>query len=265
MKFHAVILLPILAVFLAGCGDKAAESTTASTKTPETKGPDAKPAKPAGLEKLKVEDVKVGAGKQVAQDGDLLIMTYTGKLKSGDVFDSTDKHENKPFGFVLGQHQVIKGWDEGLKGMKIGGERKLSIPAADGYGDSDQGTIPPGSDLFFDVKLHAIVKKGEEDIYDKKEIKAGSGGVVVPGSKIELSYVMKYANGVEADKQKMSIKVGSGDILAAIEDGINGMREGGVRELILPPKLLQNSTSMGNKIPTQQVMVFDVKIEKVYN
>lgn len=261
MKFHAAILLPILAVFVAGCGDKPAETKAEPAKTDDTKA--AAPVT-TGLKDLKIEDVKTGTSKQAAADGDLLIMTYTGKLKNGDVFDSTDKHENKPFGFVLGQHMVIKGWDEGLKGMKIGGERKLSIPSAMGYGEQDQGAIPPNSDLFFDVKLWAIVKKGEEDIYDKKDITAGSGPVVKNGSKVDLSYVMKYANGVKADEQKMTVNVGKGDVLAAIEAGIQGMHEGGERELTLPPRLLQNSLSVGAKIPTQQVMLFDIKILKVH-
>lgn len=261
MKYHAAFLLPILAVLIAGCSSKPAETPADNTpSTTATKAP-----APVGLKALKVEDVKVGTGKQVAADGDLLIMTYSGALKSGTVFDASDLHENKPFGFVLGQHQVIKGWDEGLKGMKVGGERKLSIPAEMGYGQQDQAKIPANSDLFFDVKLWAIVKKGEEDIYDKKDLKVGTGPVVVTGTKIEMSYTMKYANGVEAAKESMSLKVGSGDILPGIEAGIQGMRQGGVRELILPPRLLQSSMSMGQKIPTQQVMIFDVKIDKVYN
>lgn len=262
MKLHAAYLLPVFAFIVAGCGQKPAENP-AETASKATESPKQVAANPSTLKDLKVEDLKVGTGKQVAQDGDLLIMTYKGTLKDGTVFDSTDDHGKTPFGFYLGMHQVIKGWDQGLKNMKVGGKRRLSIPPSLGYGDQDTGKIPPNSDLFFDVELWAIVKKGEEDIYDKKDIKIGSGRTVVNGSNVSLSYTMLYANRVEAAKEKISIKVGNGDVLAAIEAGIQGMKEGGERELTLPSRLLQNSMSVGGKIPTNQVMIFDVKVEKV--
>jgi peptidylprolyl isomerase len=77
---------------------------------------------------------------------------YTGKLLDGTKFDSSvDRGE--PFGFTLGKGQVIKGWDEGIGLMNVGGKATLIIPSSIAYGDRDMGTIPPYSTLVFDVEL----------------------------------------------------------------------------------------------------------------
>lgn len=104
---------------------------------------------------LKYQDVVVGTGK-VAASGDSIVVDYSGYLADGTEFDSSI-NRGQPFNFTLGQGQVIKGWDEGVVGMKVGGERKLIIPPALAYGA--QGfppTIPPNATLTFDVKLLAV-------------------------------------------------------------------------------------------------------------
>lgn len=100
---------------------------------------------------LKVEDIKTGTGKE-ATNGAKITVHYTGTLTDGTKFDSSKDH-GQPFSFTLGQGKVIQGWDLGLAGMKVGGERKLTIPAALGYKDQAAGTIPPNSTLIFDVEL----------------------------------------------------------------------------------------------------------------
>jgi len=97
-----------------------------------------------------------------AQDGDQVSVLYTGKLSDGTVFDASSKHGNQPFTFLLGAGQVIKGWDTGVVGMKVGDEKTLTIDPADGYGsqgipDGKGGyLIPPNSTLIFDVKVTNI-------------------------------------------------------------------------------------------------------------
>ena len=103
----------------------------------------------SGLQYL---DEKIGDGK-VAKAGDTVDVHYTGTLANGKKFDSS-RDRNDPFVFPLGQGKVIKGWDEGVAGMKEGGKRKLIIPANLGYGERGAPpTIPPGSVLLFDVEL----------------------------------------------------------------------------------------------------------------
>ena len=100
-------------------------------------------------------DLVVGKGRE-AKNGDTLVVEYTGTLSDGTVFDSTQKH-GKPFSFELGAGRVIKGWDQGLAGMKVGGKRKLTIPPALAYGDKGMPPIiPPASTLVFDVELVSI-------------------------------------------------------------------------------------------------------------
>ncbi|HMV43223.1 MAG TPA: FKBP-type peptidyl-prolyl cis-trans isomerase [Leptospiraceae bacterium] len=101
---------------------------------------------------LIVKDVKVGNGKE-AKDGNTVTVHYVGTLTNGKKFDSS-KDRGQPFSFQLGRGEVIKGWDRGVKGMKVGGTRKLTIPAHLGYGDRGAGSdIPPGATLLFDVEL----------------------------------------------------------------------------------------------------------------
>ena len=102
---------------------------------------------------LIIEDLVVGEGAE-AQDYNKVVVNYTGSLKDGSVFDSSLNPGREPFTFTLGAGSVIKGWDLGVKGMKVGGKRKLTIPPELGYGDQGAGgVIPPGATLIFEVDL----------------------------------------------------------------------------------------------------------------
>ena len=104
---------------------------------------------------LKYEDTVEGQGA-VAEAGQQVSVHYTGWLTDGSKFDSS-KDRNMPFDFPLGAGHVIRGWDEGVQGMKIGGTRKLTIPPQLGYGAAGAGgVIPPNATLIFEVELLAI-------------------------------------------------------------------------------------------------------------
>ena len=121
----------------AAAGDGFAIDSAALTKTPSG---------------LQYQDVAVGDGAEAAQ-GQVAVVHYTGWLTDGTKFDSS-RDRGSPFSFPLGAGQVIAGWDEGVAGMKVGGRRKLLIPASLGYGEMGAPpVIPPGATLVFDVEL----------------------------------------------------------------------------------------------------------------
>ena len=104
---------------------------------------------------LTIEDIVVGDGA-AASTGQKVKVHYTGWLTNGTKFDSS-KDRNDPFVFPLGGGRVIKGWDEGVQGMKVGGKRKLTIPPALGYGARGAGgAIPPNATLVFEVELLGV-------------------------------------------------------------------------------------------------------------
>lgn len=105
---------------------------------------------------LKYEDLVEGDG-DVAGPGQKVSVHYTGWLSDGSKFDSS-KDRDMPFDFPLGAGHVIRGWDEGVQGMKVGGSRKLTIPPQLGYGPAGAGgVIPPDATLIFEVELLAII------------------------------------------------------------------------------------------------------------
>ncbi|MBI3965396.1 MAG: FKBP-type peptidyl-prolyl cis-trans isomerase [Chloroflexi bacterium] len=184
--FRASFLIVSL-ILVAGCSGSAAAPTPAapakqaapvpaaqptsqpasSPAAPASASPAAKPAvsasptggaggasvkTPSGLE---YEDVVVGTGEE-ARAGRTVSVHYTGRLTNGTKFDSS-VDRGQPFEFPLGAGRVIRGWDEGVAGMKVGGKRKLTIPPDLGYGARGAGNvIPPNATLVFDVELLAV-------------------------------------------------------------------------------------------------------------
>jgi FKBP-type peptidyl-prolyl cis-trans isomerase FkpA len=107
------------------------------------------------MDKLIMEDLVVGTGGTAAS-GQKVTVHYTGWLTNGTKFDSS-KDRGDPFVFPLGKGQVIKGWDQGVQGMKVGGKRKLTIPPEMGYGARGAGgVIPPNATLVFEVELLGV-------------------------------------------------------------------------------------------------------------
>lgn len=105
------------------------------------------------ITELKIEDSVIGTGAE-AKAGDTVTVHYVGTLMDGTVFDASKPRGNQGFTFTLGAGQVIKGWDVGVAGMKVGGKRKLTIPSDMAYGNQAVGgVIPANSDLIFEVEL----------------------------------------------------------------------------------------------------------------
>jgi FKBP-type peptidyl-prolyl cis-trans isomerase len=150
-RYHALAVGLALALPLAA---------VACSRSPDEPTSAFKPAEgtplPPGPETLQKEDLTVGTGRE-CKTGDTVHVQYTGTLMNGKKFDSSYDHGGEPFKVTLGEGQVIKGWDEGVPGMRVGGKRRLKIPAALGYGASGSGAdIPPNAGLIFEIELVSI-------------------------------------------------------------------------------------------------------------
>ncbi len=107
------------------------------------------------LEKMVIEDIKVGTGAATVELGDTIVVHYTGRLQSGEEFDSS-RARGASFSFTIGEGRVIPGWEQGLLGMKVGGQRILVIPPDLAYGDRQVGPIPANATLVFAIELLEI-------------------------------------------------------------------------------------------------------------
>jgi len=154
-------LLPILlsSGALVACGSplEPQAAPTAAHTTSAAADASASSA-PAPAEALKITELAVGDGAE-AKEGDTVSVNYTGTLNDGTVFDASSKR-GKPIEFKLGVGQVIKGWDQGIAGMKVGGKRTLVIPPSLAYGESAHGKIPSNATLTFEVELVDVKTAG---------------------------------------------------------------------------------------------------------
>ena len=152
MRYAPIVAPLLLAVALGAC-DLDTFRTTPLRPSAELMesidvNPDDLETTSSGLQRA---DVEVGTGTE-ATPGRTVVVHYTGRLVNGDTFDSS-RRRNEPFAFTLGAGEVIRGWDEGVAGMRVGGKRALVIPPELGYGNRPVGPIPAGSTLVFDVEL----------------------------------------------------------------------------------------------------------------
>jgi peptidylprolyl isomerase len=147
------LALAVSLVAAACLGDPAAPKIESTTFAPSL-GVDLAESTRQGSG-LYIRDLVVGTGATAA-NGSAVKVHYSGALVSGFIFDDNVAGVDAPFGFTLGTGAVIKGWEEGLLGMKVGGRRQLIIPARLGYGAGGSGVIPPNAILVFTVELVSI-------------------------------------------------------------------------------------------------------------
>jgi FKBP-type peptidyl-prolyl cis-trans isomerase len=214
--------------------------------------------------KLVVKDIHVGTGP-AATNGDDLTMLYKGTLTNGKVFDQN--FDKAPFVFSLGGGEVIKGWDKGLVGMKVGGERKLTIPSDLGYGAQGAGAdIPPNSTLVFDVKLLRIDKPNAKPKDQITVLKPGHGKAAVNGSKVSVYYTGTFLNGFKFDSSydhkvngkpsAFDVTIGQTAVVPGFTQGLIGIKAGEKRKVVMPYQLAYGEQGRPPVIPGKSTLVF---------
>lgn len=218
-------------------------------------------------EPLQITDMVVGDGPE-AKKGTRIRVHYTGRLADGTVFDSSVTR-GEPFEFNLGAGQVIRGWDEGFAGMKVGGKRKLVIAPEYGYGEYGAGgVIPPNATLEFEVELLGVQEIPQPGELQIEEVEVGSGEEARPGMNVSVHYTGKLTDGSIFDSsiprgEPIEFTLGAGMVIAGWEQGIEGMKVGGKRKLTIPYNLAYGARGYPGVIPPYATLVFDVELTKV--
>ena len=241
---------------------------------------------------VKYSDVKVGTGAE-AKNGDLIEIHFKGWIikDSSNLFsdwsvDSTRKADliadsyamNQPMKLVLGTESFIKGSEEGIVGMKAGGQRTIIIPSNCAYGPQGMGPIPPNTNIKLMIELisskeavvakmwdvdstlfkttasglnYAIIKEGEGDLIGKeKQATVHYSGFLLNGSKFDSS--------VERD-EPFTFVVGVGQVIPGWDEGVQLMKKGGKARFIVPSNLAYGDRDLG-KIPPNSTLIFDVEV-----
>jgi peptidylprolyl isomerase len=231
---------------------------------------------------LVIEDLIVGTGDE-AVAGSAISVHYVGKaLSTGAQFDAS-WDRGSTFDFNLGAGQVIAGWDQGFAGMKVGGRRKLTIPASLGYGDRGAGAdIKPGETLVFVVDLLAVsaplgagLTKPEFEVDTTaaapadlviEDLTVGDGAEAVSGTQITVHYVGKaLSTGVQFDAswdrgEPFVFALGIGQVITGWDEGFAGMRVGGRRMLTIPADKAYGDRGAGADIKAGETLIFVVDL-----
>lgn len=247
--------------------------TTADDEKPKLPDLKAKEWKKLGDDGLEIWDVKEGKGDAVKAGANLKVH-YTGWLTNGEIFDSSVVRK-EPIEFGL--DGLIKGWKDGIPGMKVGGVRRLKIPPELAYGKKERPKIPANSTLVFEIELLELENKAMLPDLNAKEwkklgdkglqvwdVKEGAGEAVKAGATVTVHYTGWLTNGKEFDSSVggKPISFGLDQVIKGWQDGIPGMKPGGIRRLKIPSELGYGKAGAGDDIPPDSVLVFEVQLIK---
>lgn len=218
---------------------------------------------------VEVEVVRPGTGHKL-ESGDFVWVNYVGKLPNGTEFDSNrNLNEGMPFPVVIGTTQVIPGWHRGLEGLQEGGKYILNIPAVLAYGKEGKApAIPPNTNLIFEMEIVKTLAKSEFDLIKTKTIREGTGPTVENGDRIEVHYTAKYINGRQFDDSRKRsatgdiFQVGAREVVPGIDLAVVGMKQGGIREITIPPYMAWGRGGTEGVLP-DQITIYTLEVVRV--
>jgi peptidylprolyl isomerase len=232
------------------------------------------------------QDLIDGIGR-LAREGDTATVQYVGYLYDSKKRFVSSWDEGKPFTFTLGSGEAIKGWEEGVYGMEVSDSRELIIPPDLATGGSRMKDVPQGKTLVYVIDLLDVkygvpggvqgeaAKKTKPDVavpsgpppkkLVTRDIEEGTGATATAGDEVSVQYVgVDYKTGKEFDAswdrgEPFTFKLGAGEVIAGWDQGIEGMKVGGWREMIIPPSLAYGSQGKGSIAPNS-TLVFVVDL-----
>jgi peptidylprolyl isomerase len=221
-------------------------------------------------------DSTLGTGT-LASTTNIVGIRYTAWLYSASAADhkGTKIDDNltsaTPYVFTLGGGVVLKGLDQGVTGMKIGGQRTLIIPASLALGATGSTTVPPNSGMVFDVQLTDVQALAEAPAFGTVDTVVGTGATAATGATANVKYSAYLYSSVAADHKgilvdtnttattNFAFKLGAGQVIAGFDQGVTGMKVGGKRTVTMPSTLAYGSTGSG-AIPGNSGMVFTIEL-----
>jgi peptidylprolyl isomerase len=232
----------------------------------------------SGLQYLIVEE---GTGP-LPETGDLVQVHYTALLADGMVFDSS-RAANEPLAFPLGVGAIIPGWDEAMALLPVGSKAKLIIPPELAFGEQGAGNvIPPNATLYFEIEFLDIlpgspdnpteVAKADYTTTDSGlkyyDLKIGDGDSPRPEQPVKVNYTGWLEDGAKFDSSldrghPITFILGVGQVIPGWDEGIASMKEGGQRQLVIPPELAYGEEGAPGAIPPKATLIFEVELLEI--
>ncbi len=209
---------------------------------------------------LIIEDLTIGTGEKIPADSVIQVaIAYRGKLTDGTAFDSSTT--GKPTYAALGAEQVIEGIEQGMRGMRIGGKRKITIPPRLGFGIQQFGSVPPNSTVIYEIELLGLQRLIIENLV------LGTGTSVKSNNTLSVKYVGKLTDGTVFDRTidnaQFTFRIGIGQVIKGWDIGLLNMQEGGKRRLTIPSELAYGSNGFPPTIPANATLIFEVELVTV--
>lgn len=249
-----IILLGIISSLLVGCGGPA---TRTIQQLPQPV------VMPSGLV---IQDFRIGTGATLNR-GDVITIKYATYLEDGKKVEASDAYT-----FLGGLRTVIEGWDQGLANMRVGGQRKLTIPPLLAYGDTgrDPGIAPNATLISYIEVLSIAPQQTTENSVKYVDLVVGTGWTPIQNDILVVNYTgwlasdgTKFDSSLNEGRTPFEFAFATGAVIRGWDDGLANMRVGGKRVLIIPPDMAYGDQGSGDAIPPGATLIFEVELLEI--